>query len=631
MQQTQSESIDEILLIGDENKKIDALNELAYKCRYSSPKTSIDTAEKAMDSSLAINYEFGKYVAKMNLAFAHFILSKEYPILQELTDVHQYFKNHLSIPEYPIVLNYLGNVYDNYGEYQKGLSLCHESLKCAQENSLKEVEGDVLSTIGLIMSRISDYTGAIESFKKSYDIRKELNNEPAMASSLNLLARTYALSNNFELSELFYNQAIQLRLEIKETGALPWSYIGIASLYAKMNQPDKALQYYNKCLEINQVVPDKRCSLHCYIGLSRIYLEAKNHTKAKTYIDSALQTAKELNANPLLYEAYEILSKYYESLGNYPDAYESFKKFHQIRESVLNAQTHSKLKNQQISFEIEKVQKDAEIYHLRNIELKDAYTSLEKRTREILDSIDYAKNIQNALLPPMDYFQSLFEESFVYYNPKDIVSGDFYWCYGNNLRIYIAVADCTGHGVPGAFMSMLGISNLNEIINSCNTYTSDQLLDELRKRIIISLRQSMEGSSSKDGMDIALCCIDKEKKQIEFSGAFNPLYIVNNKQITEIKGNRMPIGIFDIINQPFTKHTIPIEKGMSIYMFSDGFMDQFGGPNGKKLKANRFKDLILKISHEPMADQRILIDNALHDWLQGNEQIDDILITGIKF
>ncbi len=155
-------------------------------------------------------------------------------------------------------------------------------------------------------------------------------------------------------------------------------------------------------------------------------LETNDLDNAKGYIDKTLQIAQELNANPILYEGYEILSKYYSLKGNVEDAFESFRKFHQIRESVLNAQTHSMLKNQQLSFEIEKVQKDAEIHQLRNIELKNAYSALEKRTHEIIDSIDYAKNIQIAMLSPLDYFNKLFPDSFIYYNPKDIVSGDFY-------------------------------------------------------------------------------------------------------------------------------------------------------------------------------------------------------------
>jgi serine phosphatase RsbU (regulator of sigma subunit) len=289
------------------------------------------------------------------------------------------------------------------------------------------------------------------------------------------------------------------------------------------------------------------------------------------------------------------------------------------------------LKNQQMSFEIEKVQKDAEIHHLRNIELKEAYSILEKRTKEILDSIDYAKNIQNAILPPLDYFYSLFPESFVYYKPKDIVSGDFYWCFENGNRIYVAAADCTGHGVPGGFMSVLGISLLNEIINSCATYNSDTLLNELRKRIITSLRQSSSFDSIKDGMDIALCCIDKDKQVIEFSGAYNPMYVVADSQLSEIKSNRMPIGILGESQAPFEKNIVPIKKGMSIYLFSDGFMDQFGGTEGKKMKAKSFRDLILSISSQPIKNQSIALNHALSEWSQGYEQVDDILVIGIQF
>ncbi len=202
--------------------KVGALNTLAYNSRYLNPASSIEAATKALGLSEKIHFKHGEFAARMGIAFANFILSKDYPILKELTEAYQYFRETKSIPEYPILLNYLGNVYDNYGEYQKGLTLCHEGLKYAQEHNLREVESDILSTIGLIMSRICDFSGAIESYKKSYEIRNELGNHAAMASSLNLLARIYALSDQYELSEQYYLQAITLRIGINETGALPW-------------------------------------------------------------------------------------------------------------------------------------------------------------------------------------------------------------------------------------------------------------------------------------------------------------------------------------------------------------------------------------------------------------------------
>lgn len=619
-----------ILQINEAGARVDALNQLAYKTRYVSPTIALDASSIAYNLSKEIKNDMGENIAKMHHAYANFILSNDYPILQQLTEAYQFFHKTCCIPEYPVVLNYLGNVYDSFGEYQKGLSLCYEAIKYVQENELKEVEGDLHSTIGLIMSRISDFEGSIENFKKSYAIRKELKNEPAMASSLNLLARTYALSNQLDLSEDFYQQAIKLRTDINETGALPWSFIGLASLYEKKNEFDNAKLYYYKSLEYNLSLPDKRCSLHSFLGLSRIFLETNNLEEAKINIDKTLQIAQELNANLILYEGYKILSEYYEKSGMTEEAYDSFKKFHQIRESVLNAQTHSILKNQQVSFEIEKIQKDAEIHQLRNIELKNAYDTLNQKTRDILDSIDYAKKIQNALLPPVDYFQNLFPDSFILNKAKDIVGGDFYWCFSSRNKNYVIAADCTGHGVPGGFMSILGISLLNEIVNSFDVLSVDKLLNELRRRVIKSLRQSMMISSLKDGMDIAICCIDKDLNQIEFAGAYNPLYIVNNNELIEIKADRMPIGIFDDTEQPFTKQTIPIENGMAIYMFSDGFMDQFGGPEEKKLKSKNFKELILKFSNEPMSIQRIKLGDFLAEWIGGNEQLDDILLVGIR-
>jgi serine phosphatase RsbU (regulator of sigma subunit) len=622
--------LDSILQIEEVEAKINALNLLAYNTRYINPAITLEAASKALKLSKKNKNEVGENTAKMHLAFSNFILSNDYPILQQLTEAHQFFHKTLSIPEYPILLNYMGNVYESFGEYQKGLSLCHEALSYVREYYLKEVEGDILSTIGIVMSRISDYEGSVENFKKSYAIRKELNNEPAMASSLNLLARTYALNNLYNLSEDYYQQAIKLRLEINETGALPWSYIGLASLYEKKNDFENAKLYYNKSLEYNLNFPDKRCSLHCFLGLSRIFLETNNLEEAKINIDKILQVAQELNANPILYEGYKILSDYYEKLGMTKEAFDSFKKFHKIRESVLNAQTHSMLKNQQASFEVEKIQKDAEIHHLRNIELKNAYDALEQRTKEILDSIDYAKKIQNALLPPIEYLQSLFPESFICNHPKDIVGGDFYWCFSNGNKRYVCVADCTGHGVPGGFMSILGISMLNEIVNSFKDVSVDELLNELRRRVIASLRQSMMVSTVKDGMDIAICCIDKEHNQIEYAGAYNPLYIVKNNILTEIKALRMPIGIDYNFEEPFTKNIIPIEKGMAIYMSSDGFEDQFGGPEGKKFKSKNYKELILKYANEPMNRQLEKFDGFLTDWMKGYEQIDDILLMGIR-
>jgi serine phosphatase RsbU (regulator of sigma subunit)/ligand-binding sensor domain-containing protein/ABC-type amino acid transport substrate-binding protein len=253
--------------------------------------------------------------------------------------------------------------------------------------------------------------------------------------------------------------------------------------------------------------------------------------------------------------------------------------------------------------------------------------------KEIEDSILYAKRIQNAILPPQKIFRNLLPENFILFKPRDIVSGDFYWAAEKNSVIYYAAADCTGHGVPGAFMSMLGISFLNDIIRtSTDELKASEILDLLKTKIIEALHQTGEAHEAKDGMDIAFCKINIEKMQLEYAGAFNPLFLVRNNEIITYEADRMPIGIYDFSSpeEKFTNHLIDIQKGDTIYTFSDGYIDQFGGPKDKKFMLGRLKKIILEIQDIPMIEQRQKLDNALIEWMTNYEQIDDILVMGTR-
>ncbi len=254
--------------------------------------------------------------------------------------------------------------------------------------------------------------------------------------------------------------------------------------------------------------------------------------------------------------------------------------------------------------------------------------------KEIEDSILYAKRIQHAILPPDKLLNRLMPDSFILFKPRDIVSGDFYWAAEKNNITYYAAADCTGHGVPGAFMSMLGISFLNDIIRtSQKELKASDVLDLLKAKVIEALHQTGEAQEAKDGMDIALCKIDKEKKFVEFAGAFNPLYIVRNNEIIIVEADRMPIGIYnyDDINQNFKTQTVKLQKGDTLYTFSDGYPDQFGGPRDKKFMIGRFKKTLLSIQDMPMKEQRQHLDDTIERWMSNYEQIDDIIVIGAKF
>ena len=270
-------------------------------------------------------------------------------------------------------------------------------------------------------------------------------------------------------------------------------------------------------------------------------------------------------------------------------------------------------------------------HHLedKNKEISAIKDMIEQKNESITASIMYARRIQNAILPPEDIFAACFADSFVHYKPRDIVSGDFYWAKQLGNKIVLAVADCTGHGVPGAFMSMLGVALLNEISGHKNI-SSDYILHELRDRVKSSLRQTGKTVETKDGMDIALCLIDMDNLHLEFSGAYSPIFIIRNGELKEVKGDRMPIGIHLKERETFTKIEMQLEKDDQLYLFSDGYVSQFGGDKGQTFKSKNFKELLLSIHNKPMEEQNQQLDESYNNWRGNHPQVDDILIVGVK-
>ncbi len=298
-----------------------------------------------------------------------------------------------------------------------------------------------------------------------------------------------------------------------------------------------------------------------------------------------------------------------------------------LEQSIADRTIEVREKNSEL-----KKQKTA-IEEQREIAIKQRDEITEKK-KEIEDSIHYAEKIQKAILPPREFINKKLENNFILFKPRDIVSGDFYWAAENETKIFITAADCTGHGVPGAFMSMLGVSFLNDIVHtSTNDINAGDILNRLRDSIIEVLHQTGKVHEAKDGMDIALCVIDKNEPKIDFAGAFNPLYIVRDNEIIVKEADRMPIGIFQYSSTltPFTNHSIEVQKGDRLYMFSDGYPDQFGGARGKKFMISRFKELILRIQSIPMKKQGNYMDETIERWMgEENDQIDDILVIGVE-
>jgi len=266
----------------------------------------------------------------------------------------------------------------------------------------------------------------------------------------------------------------------------------------------------------------------------------------------------------------------------------------------------------------------------RTVEIERQKEIVEEKNKDITDSINYAKNIQEALLPDNREISNSFPDSFILFKPRDIVSGDYYWISEKDNKTFFAVADCTGHGVPGAFMSLLGIAFLDEIIVSHTNMNASELLNLLRNNVMESLKQTGKEGESKDGMDMSLIIFDKATRTIEFCGANNPLYFIRNNVLTEYKSQKMPIG-YHPVPRPFEHITIELFPGDIIYMFSDGYADQFGGPSGKKFKYKAFKELLERIAYQPMSLQKEMLNNEWIEWKGELEQVDDVIVAGIRF
>jgi serine phosphatase RsbU (regulator of sigma subunit) len=268
---------------------------------------------------------------------------------------------------------------------------------------------------------------------------------------------------------------------------------------------------------------------------------------------------------------------------------------------------------------------------LANDQLEQQNAEITMQKKSITDSINYAKKIQDSILPPENQIKRVLPNSFILYEPKDVVSGDFYWLDSrDNFSIFAAV-DCTGHGVPGALMSVVGFNLLNQAVNEMGLTKPSDIIHHLDYGVNKLLRQSDGGNTVKDGMDLALCSYDSSTRKMQYAGVFNPAYIITKGEFVQLKPDKFPIGInADGVTDNYTNHEFQLYPGDMIYLFSDGYADQFGGPIGKKYKYTRFRDLLLRIHALPCEEQMRMLKKEFVDWKGGLEQVDDILVIGVR-
>ncbi len=625
--------------------------EEAWSLRYTEPGTALQKLEEEETGSGGAD-EVALGTIRLLRAFVRFLHYREKEHFQEVHQLARSFHQQERPREAAIAHDLLARIADAYGEYGQGMDEVLKGLEEVERVDDPELKGELLASKGNLLNRTGAHDAAIRELEEALSIRKEQGDEKAIASALNLLGRSYTMNGEPEKGLVYYEEVRELRERIGDEGGLPWTFLGMGTAYEKAQRYGEALQHFDRALTMDGG-DHPVLQLLVRTGKARC-LEAMEQTEeAVREAEEALERAEELDSDPLRCEALEALYRVEKKAGVSEKALEYLERYQEYRERVLRASEKDRIRCQEEAFQAEKKEKEAEIQRLRNVELKEAYEVLDLRNKEIRDSLNYASRIQQGLLPEEQELERLFPEHFILFRPLELVSGDFYWAgdagEGEEERRFFVAADCTGHGVPGAFMSLLAISFLNELIHDKGLRSPAAILDQLRDRVIRTLNptNSVERETRADGMDLTLIAYLPKKGVLEFSGANNPLYLIRRKEASipedvdrsmegedrelhEFRTDRQPVGISER-SEPFTERRLTVEPEDRVFLLSDGMPDQFGGEKGKKFKYRRLKSNLLELSDRTMKEQRRILEERFYEWCNGYEQVDDVILAGIGF
>lgn len=572
-------------------------------------------------------------------------------------------------------------------DFNSALEAYGKALDMANRiNDLNNI-ASVYGAIGEIYSTKGEFKKAEEYLFKSIDYAQKADYPYQEAYTSASIAYMYFQQNKYEDALKYFDKSSEYYVSIGKNEheyEIIRNTLSKAIVYNSMKQFDKAKVLVDEV--INSKFPEEDPSLkaEAYINLSEISFAKNDLINSEKYSLMALEIAKENQFLTLVLDVYSRLYKVYETKRNFEKAFQYHKLHTQLNDSLTNkpqikkfADLESKLKEDRLKAEHDKKEltllgekkaQEAELKRqkitsvvitlgfliififsiviYRNLrenkkktiiiseqkrEVENQKAIIEEKKKEVLDSIEYAKKIQEAILPPLASLRHYFPESFILYQPKDIVAGDFYWLNKVGDTLLLAAADCTGHGVPGAMVSVVCSNALNRAVNEFKLKDPGKILDQVREFVIETFEKS--SSEVKDGMDISLVAITFNKEnqitELKWAGANNPAWVISNNQLVEYKADKQPVGKF-IHNTPFTTQEININKGDSIYLITDGFADQFGGPRGKKFKYKNLKELILENSQLPMDVQKSILQTSLEKWKSDLEQVDDVTIVGVK-
>ncbi|MCB9335224.1 MAG: tetratricopeptide repeat protein [Flavobacteriales bacterium] len=561
-------------------------------------------------------------------------------------------------------LRLLADANDYLGRYSEAQKLNFQLLDYYTHINDEELINAMNINIGIINYYQSNYNQSIEYTFKALAYYQKINDNLGISICYNNLANVYSDQLNYQMALKHYFKALEIDEKAENIGGICLIKGNIGEVYIELEDYEKAEEYLNSALLLTKITKDKWQEANILTGLGNLKIKQKEENKALLYLTEAFEVNESLGAVAEQSEVFESIFKLYEQQKNYKKALHYLKLFNTYNDSIYNKQTTDKIAEMNAIYDIKEKEKELEAKEAittsqkkqnvalfasillllviiglsiksnlskkkTNAQLAQQKILIETKNRDITDSIQYAKQIQSAILPSNELLNSAFPDHFVFYQPKDIVAGDFYWLEQENNKILFAAADCTGHGVPGAMVSVVCHNALNRAVKEFKLTQPSKILDKVTDLVIDTFEKN--NANIKDGMDIALCSLhqNNDKLNLEYAGANNSIYLIRENNLEEIKSDKQPVGKF-INKQPFTNHELPIQKNDILYLFTDGFSDQFGGPKGKKLKYKAFKELLISVHHLPMSKQMNIIKEYFYNWKGDLEQIDDVCIIGIK-
>ncbi|HYG52970.1 MAG TPA: tetratricopeptide repeat protein [Flavobacteriales bacterium] len=642
--------------------------------------------KKGSELSFKINYKKGRLknlyqVGRYYYNTADYARSIEY-VFRSLK-IAKEIKDTLLVAE---CYKTIASIYDGQSNFAKALEYNLNALKLYESIHFNEGISACYNNMGVVYNALGNHKKALGNFSKAAKIDKSRNDKAGLSRIYTNIGTTYYYVGNFDTALVYLQKSLTMAEELGDHKGMSSCYTNIGSIYGNRSNYKKALEYFTESLKIDEMLGDKLGMSKDYINIGLAYMNLKNFPKSKEYMMKAKELKfmiGDVRGQSLVFKA---LSEMYADWGNFREAYRNFIRYTTLNDSVFSADNTEQINQLKTASEVEKketqmrheqekkeavfkseqAKKELELRNeklvrnmlavgalglaalifiiFRNLrqtkkanniiarqkkEVEEKNHLVEEKQKEILDSINYAKRLQDAILPPQKFADELLPKNFIYYKPKDIVAGDFYFLEKKDDCIILAAADSTGHGVPGAMVSVVCSNALGRSVKEFGLTDPGKILEKTRELVIETFEKST--SEVLDGMDISIMSIHLKANKIQWSGANNPLWIVppGATEVIEFRPDKQPIGKTSM-EKPFTTHEYAYISGTNFYLFTDGFPDQFGGPEGKKFKHRQLKEVLVKLAPNQVNMQLAELDKVFNQWKGELDQIDDVCIIGIR-